>query len=122
MGRGISDELTSPVDIWATVAELTDISPPPRGTDSVSFAGILRDPSASSARRYVYSQHVERAVRTLTHKLRQDAAGKLELYDLVSDPFEIRPIDPGEHPDQELVTNLRYWLENPGSGRVTDRR
>ena len=119
---GMSMELASPVDLWATIADLTEIAAPPVGMDSTSFAHILEDPSATSSRRYVYSQHQEEAVRTLTHKLRRTVRGKLELYDLEADPEETSPIDPEEHEDRELVASLRHWLANPGSGMVVDRR
>jgi arylsulfatase A-like enzyme len=122
VARGVSEELVSPVDVWATIAELTDVAPPPAESDSVGFAPLLEDPTRRSRRRYAYSQHQEEAVRTLTHKLRKKANGKLELFDLVEDPGETTPLDPDDYEDRELVANLRYWLANPGSGMVVDRR
>ncbi len=118
--RGATGELTSPVDIWATLASLTDIPGPPRGSDSVSFAQLLEDPEGRTRRRYVHSQHRELAVRTERYKLRREESGAEFLYDLELDPLENAPIDPASYPNQELVRRLRAWLMTPGNGQVVD--
>ena len=120
VARGATAELTSPVDLWATLARVTDIPGPPRESDSVSFAHLLERPDARGSRRYVYSQHREQAIRTDRYKLRRMKNGKEFLYDLELDPNETQAIVPWKHPNQELVRRLRYWLNNPGSGMVVD--
>lgn len=119
--QGTTDEPVSPVDLWAALADLTDIAAPPRGKDSVSFAPLLSDPEARSRRRYVFAQDQDTgAVRTRTHKLIQDGSGE-KLFELDVDPGELRPIDPDAYANRELVRNLRFWLAHPGGGMVQDQ-
>jgi arylsulfatase B len=86
------------VDIFSTVLELAGADDPGTGTDSVSFAPYLRDPSQAPLREWVYSERFrpngfgpytdERwAIRDARYKLSRDGH-KSSFYDLAADPFE----------------------------------
>lgn len=98
-GPGVRDgserSLVSIVDLHATILELAGALP--AGEDSVSLAGRLSDPSAPSARRYSFSEHLAagqgaggaqygRTIRDETHKyicvINDDGSTHEELYDL----------------------------------------
>lgn len=93
------DELVCITDIFATIRELSGLGPPTRGAeDSISFARLLKDPSANGERLSLYVHRFphkgapgpnQRAVRTKRWKLIEDMrAHKTQLFDLDADPFE----------------------------------
>lgn len=93
------DALVHVVDLFATIREVIGLGAPTVGAeDSVSFAPLLRDPSASGARSYLYVHRfpppgvlnvTERAIRTRRWKLHDsETTGRIQLYDLETDPFE----------------------------------
>ncbi|WP_409150223.1 sulfatase [Sphingobacterium sp. BS-2] len=110
----INNNLTSSMDIFATVAELIDYKDNPNQIDGISFLSQIKDPKSATSRKsmyYYYNQNDLEAVRfenwklVLPHKSRSyegilpgnDGFGgnykehevkTMELYDLRRDPGE----------------------------------
>ncbi|WP_433896218.1 sulfatase family protein [Sphingobacterium mizutaii] len=110
----INNNLTSSMDIFATVAELIDFKDNPNQIDGISFLSQIKDPKSAASRKsmyYYYNQNDLEAVRfenwklVLPHKSRSyegilpgnDGFGgnykehevkTMELYDLRRDPGE----------------------------------
>jgi arylsulfatase A-like enzyme len=92
-----SSALVHAVDLFATVAEIAGVEPPP--TDSVSFLPLLSEPSGLSVRSFNYSEFFRpngpppyrlhaQVVRESRYKLHRLYCVDIELYDLAKDPDE----------------------------------
>jgi iduronate 2-sulfatase len=109
--------LAETVDIYPTLCELAGL-PAPTGLDGASFAGVLKDPAATTKEAvfhvYPRSQLMGRAVRTARYRLVEwkkpgepaDTA-VFELYDYQADPTETRNLA-AEQP--AIVAQLRAIL------------
>src|SRR5262249_36052745 len=90
--RGRTDDLFVAPDLYATILELTGISVP-HVNDSYSIKPLLSDETATSGRRYSFSEtstgttNRQYAVKDKRFKL-VNHLGTWELYDLVTDPKE----------------------------------
>jgi len=102
-----TDALANSVDLLATVVELAgaDVSqvlPSDRPLDSRSLVSVLKTPSGSGPRDWIYSDaaaigtgEVSYALRDTRYKLVSQFR-KLELFDLINDPWETRDLAAGE--------------------------
>ena len=111
---GRSEALISTVDVYGTVADLAGLEVPPGAAeDSRSFLEVIHAPRRST-REHVYAEanDLEFVVRTDTHKLRR-LRNKLELYDLVADPEEDRPLDRRKPANAAIAEPLLKILRNP---------
>ena len=111
--------LVNTTDIFATIASLAGVNVS-EVNDSSSFAGLLNG-EPESERAFQYSERImdesyEWTISDGDYKLLESAAGNLELYQLISDPYEIEDlISTGNAPDdkveelQMLVEEI--WLE-----------
>lgn len=125
------DEVFDATDFLPTLAEATG-NKPPGEIDGRSAVPLLEDPSKDAAPRVLYwhypfnviVKHPRRgtpltphsAIREGALKLIWDWQGKLELYDIESDPYEARDLA-DERPDEarRLHEKLKAWLrENVG--------
>ena len=87
---GVSHRAVSLVDIYPTLAELTDFEPP-AGLDGESLVPLLVDPAAArSAPALTSRQGRHHAIRTDRWRYIRYADGAEELYDHESDPTEWR--------------------------------
>jgi len=129
-----SRALVGLVDVFATVAAIAGF--PPGSTDSVSLLPYLQDPARPSLRASAYTELFSpngpgpysrraQAVRNARYKLIRHDCTREELYDLATDPLELRElirrraVGPGEELAlQELRSALPpYDCDEDGDGR-----
>ncbi len=112
-----TEALVESVDLYPTLCELADL-PAPAGLDGVSFAKVLRDPSArtrdSIIHVYPRGERIGRAIRTARYRLVEwkkpgepAETAIFELYDYETDPEESKNLA-DEKP--EAVSQLRAIL------------
>ena len=99
----VTQQLAETVDLYPTLAELTDLSVPtvPQPIDGISLVHVLRDPSRS-VRNHAYHCYprrgrMGRAIRTEQYRLVEwkkigdsTNSAEYELYDYINDPGETR--------------------------------
>lgn len=102
VATGVAEQLSNSTDLFATILELAGVPgaavPETAGVDSVSLAAYLDDPSAASARDYIYADRTSGmgpafresfTVRNDRYKYVNNGEGNPELfYDLQADPYE----------------------------------
>jgi arylsulfatase A-like enzyme len=92
----VCDEFVYLQDLYPTFIDIARL-PAPQEPDTVSILDLVRGRRASTGRNSIYAQfyaqlfpYEQRIVRTRTHKLVFNRSDVGELYDLVSDPWEMR--------------------------------
>lgn len=117
------------VDVYPTLCELAGL-PAPQKLDGMSFAAVLKDPSASIRDSIIHvyprGQRLGRAIRTARHRLVEwkdpGAAADtavFELYDYEADPAETKNLA-AEQP--EVVAQLRAMLDKHPEAKPQIRR
>jgi arylsulfatase A-like enzyme len=95
-----SDHVSAFQDVLPTLAEIGGVETPP-GLDGISFLPTLRGEGEQPSHPYLYWEFHEQggrqAVRLgewkgVRHKVKQDPDGPIELYDLATDPSELRDV------------------------------
>jgi arylsulfatase A-like enzyme len=132
-----SDALVSSIDLLPTLCDLAGIDIP-RGVDGVSLGPLLKGQSAEEVgwRDAVFGEYFGkqswrapiRMVRTRRWKYTRYTKYGEELYDLESDPAEIKnlALDPTAQAEKErLITRLEAWMDRTDDPfdalRVTNR-
>jgi arylsulfatase A-like enzyme len=117
VGRGVTtDALVNTSDVFATFLEIAHLDAP-APADSVSFAPVLRDPSART-REFAYAErftpngmgpwdeHIV-AIRDHRYKLIVTNGQPESMFDLVADPFERVDLFQGGEPNAEQMAAFR---------------
>jgi len=125
----VSDTPAGTIDIHATLLDLAGVSPPAsESLDGVSFAPVLRDPSAALPRDALYWHLPHYHHSTPAGALRRGdwklieffEGGALELYNLREDPGEQRNLAPAEpRRAAELQKALAGWRARVGARMPT---
>ena len=95
------------LDIFPTLCDLSAV-PMPDFTQGSSLVPIMKNPKSDGHTAVAYTSGAT-TLRTDNYRFIQHCNGDLELYDHVTDPFEIENIA-SENPD--LVIKFRKQLEN----------
>ncbi len=131
---GRSDALVGTVDIFATVLDIAgldiDVELASTQIDSVSFGDVLYGGDATSGviMSEIFGSETDtddqgKAIRNDQHKVIDFSDGRIEFFDLVSEPRGENPIDAGSRTEAEnqilddLVSTLRTWTAEPDAPR-----
>ncbi|MEE4193888.1 MAG: sulfatase-like hydrolase/transferase, partial [Anaerolineae bacterium] len=106
-----TDELVYLVDIFPTLCNFAGLAVP-ETVNGIDLTQTIREDAPARQELYLAYTHVQRAVRTRTHKLIEyvvDGQRTTQLFDLLNDPDEIHDLSQAaDH--QKLIKKLRKTL------------